>query len=254
MPPGSFALLVLLALLPLPVYGQRKKPAPPAGPKVVVAVPLGARPGATTRLTLRGLKLDAATEVRCQEPKASAKLLKKGGAPTPDPKEADRVGNTQAEVEVTLPPDCPARTVTVTVLTPAGESPPHALLVDRAPVVAEKEPNDGFRDAQPITPGQEVQGAISHNQDVDVYRFEGKAGQQVVAEILAARYGSALDSFLTLHDGEGHILASDDDSDGSADSRVELRLPRDGVYYLSVLDANDQGGPAHVYRLALRVK
>ncbi len=246
--------LLLLALLPLPLLAQGKKPAPAAGPKVVVAIPLGVKPGATTRLTLRGLKLDTATEVRCQEPKASAKLLKKGGARLPDPKEANRVGNSEAEVEVTLPPDCPARTVTVTVLTPAGESPPHALLVDRVPVVVEKEPNNGFRDAQPITPGQQVQGAIGQNQDVDVYRFEGNAGQQVVAEVLAARYGSALDSFLTLHDGNGRVLASNDDSDGSPDSRVELRLPRDGTYFLSVLDANDQGGPAHVYRLELRLR
>src|SRR5207248_10303875 len=109
-------------------------------------------------------------------------------------------------------------------------------------------------DAQPVTPGQEVQGAIGQKQDVDVYRFEGKAGQQLVAGVLAARYGSALDSFLTLHDGEGRTLASNDDSDGSPDSRVERRLPRDGTYYLSVIDANDQGGPAHVYRLALRLR
>jgi hypothetical protein len=246
--------LLPLAVLPLPLFGQRRGPAEAAGPKIVVAIPLGIKPGATTRLKLRGLKLDTATEVRCQEPKGSAKLLKKGSARVSDPKEANRVGNTEAEIEVTLPPDCPARTVTVTVLTPAGESPPHALLVDRVPVVAEKEPNNGFREAQPITPGQDVQGAISQNQDVDVYRFEGKAGQQIVAEVLAARYGSALDSFLTLYDGQGRTLASNDDSDGSPDSRVELRLPRDGSYYLSVIDANDQGGPAHVYRLALRVK
>jgi hypothetical protein len=119
-------------------------------------------------------------------------------------------------------------------------------------VIAEKEPNNGFREAQPLTPGQQVQGAISQKQDVDVYRFEGRAGQHVVAEVLAARYGSALDSFLTLYDGEGRVLASNDDSDGSPDSRLELRLPRDGTYYLSVLDANDEGGPAHVYRLSLR--
>ncbi|HZY86405.1 MAG TPA: PPC domain-containing protein [Gemmataceae bacterium] len=246
--------LLLLALLPLPLFGQPKMPATAGGPKIVVAIPLGVKPGATTRLTLRGLKLDAATEVRCQEPKASAKLLKKGGASVPNQQDVNRVGNTEAQVEVTLPPDYPARTVTVTVLTPAGESLPHALLVDRGPVVAEKEPNNGFREAQPLAAGQEVQGAISQNQDVDVYRFEGKAGQHVVAEVLAARYGSALDSFLTLYDGEGRILASNDDSGGGPDSRVELRLPRDGAYFLSVIDANDQGGPAHVYRLSLRLK
>jgi hypothetical protein len=244
--------LLLVALLPLPLFGQRKKPAPAAGPKIVVAIPLGLKPGAATRLTLRGLKLDAVTEVRCQGPKASAKLLKKGGVAVPSQQDVNRVGNTQAEVEITLPPDYPARTVTVTVLTAAGESPPHALLVDRGPVVAEKEPNNGFRVAQPLALGQEVQGTVSHNQDVDVYRFEGKAGQHVVAEVLAARYGSALDSLLTLYDGAGNALASNDDNDGSPDSRVESRLPRDGVYYLSVIDANDQGGPAHVYRLSLR--
>jgi hypothetical protein len=246
--------LLLVALLPLPLLGQRRRPAPAGGPKIVVAIPLGLKPGAATRLTLRGLKLDGATEVRCQEPKASAKLLKKGGAAVSNQQDVNRVGNTQAEVEITLPPDYPARTVTVTVLTAAGESPPHALRVDRGPVVAEKEPNNGFRVAQPLALGQEVQGAVSHNQDVDVYRFEGKAGQHVVAEVLAARYGSALDSLLTLYDGAGNALASNDDNDGSPDSRVESRLPRDGVYYLSVIDANDQGGPAHVYRLVLRVK
>jgi hypothetical protein len=47
---------------------------------------------------------------------------------------------------------------------------------------------------------------------------------------------------------------SNDDRDGSADSRVGLRLPRGGVYYLSVIDANGQGGPSHASRLALRVK
>ena len=36
------------------------------------------------------------------------------------------------------------------------------------------------------------------------------------------------------------------------DSRLEVTLPRDGPYYVSVIDAHDQGGPAHVYRLIVR--
>ena len=35
-----------------------------------------------------------------------------------------------------------------TVVTPAGESEPHKLLVDKTPTIAEKEPNNGFRQAQ----------------------------------------------------------------------------------------------------------
>ena len=41
---------VLLLLVLLPLLAQGKKPTPAAGPKVVVAIPLGVKPGATTRL------------------------------------------------------------------------------------------------------------------------------------------------------------------------------------------------------------
>ena len=112
----------------------------------------------------------------------------------------NQVGDTQVEAEVTLPPDYPNRTVTVSVLTAAGESVPHTLLVDRTAVVAEKEPNNGFRQAQPIQAPQEVRGGIDPSKDVDLFRLEGKARQQLTIEIFAARYGSALDSILTLYD------------------------------------------------------
>jgi pre-peptidase len=99
-----------------------------------------------------------------------------------------------------------------------------------------------------------VDGAIGRNQDVDVFRIDGKAGQRVVIEVLASRYGSALDSFLSLHDGDGKLLETSDDIEGSKDSRIELTLPKDGPYFASVIDANDTGGPAHVYRLVVKEK
>src|SRR5262249_40742924 len=133
------------------------------------------------------------------------------------------------------------------------ESPVHPLLVDRDPVASEKEPNNGFRQAQPVQLGQTVEGQIAAAQDVDVYRFEGKEGQRVAVEVLAARYGSALDSLLTVYDADGRALASNDALDTTtADSRVDLTLPKAGAYFVGVQDANDQGGPAHVYRLALQ--
>src|SRR5437763_1537538 len=60
--------------------GRQKKKDPPPGdkPRVVVAFPLGATVGVASKLSLRGLKLEAATEARCQEPKATIKLLGKG--------------------------------------------------------------------------------------------------------------------------------------------------------------------------------
>jgi hypothetical protein len=126
------------------------------------------------------------------------------------------------------------------------------VLIDRTPPLTEKEPNDGFKQAQPVKLGQTVEGGIDRGQDVDVFRFEAKAGDKVVVEVIAARLGSALDSFLTVCDGDGQILGTCDDVEGSTDSRLELTLKKAGIYYACVSDANDQGGPAHRYRLVVQ--
>jgi hypothetical protein len=236
-------------------HGDEKKPEKKDGPRVMVTLPLGLVPGTTSKVSIRGLKLGAATAVRFTDPKVTAKLLKTGPAPLAKDQQAAQFGDTQVEVEVTLPKDTAAAAGSFVVVTPDGETPPHSLLVETSiPVVPEKEPNNGFREAQPIQLPQVIEGGIQQPQDVDVFRFEGKAGQRVVLEVLAARHGSALDSVLTLYDAEGRELAANDDADGSADSRLEATLPRDGVYYVSLLDAHDQGSPVHVYRLVARVK
>jgi hypothetical protein len=211
---------------------------------------MGVIAGATTKITLRGQKLDKITAVRCRAPAATVKLIKTGTTG-----DVPRVGNTQAEIELTLPPDFTGATVNVIAINATGESKSHPLIVDKALPVVEKEPNNGFAQAQSISVGQTVAGAIDRGFDVDVYRFEGKAGQRIIAEVIAARFGSPLDSILTLYTGDGQTVAANDDLDGTTtDSRLETTLPRDGPYYLVVVDANDRGGPAHVYRLSLHAK
>jgi hypothetical protein len=248
-------LLVLIVLLPLcAVAAQDKKPPEKKDPPTIrLALPLGIPVGKATRIVLRGQKLDTATEVRFPDVKATVKIIGKGKAAVLAMQDAKLVGDTQVELEVTLPAETPEGTAAVVVVTPEGESAPHKLLVEKTiPVVAEKEPNNGFKQAQPIALPQTVDGVIAQAQDVDVYRFEGKAGQKIVIEVLAARYGSALDSILSLHDADGHLLGSNDDIAGSVDSRLEITLPKDGAYFASVIDAHDSGGPAHVYRLVVR--
>ncbi len=44
-----------------------------------------------------------------------------------------------------------------------------------------------------------------------------------------------------------------DDITGSADSRLDVTLPKSGTYFVGVIDANDQNGPTHVYRLSVRL-
>jgi hypothetical protein len=240
----------LLLSLFLP-YGAPPPASKPADrPVIVVARPLGLVAGASTKIVLRGRKLDKVKEVRCQASVAKTKLLTQGSA-----EDVPKVGNTRAEIEITLPADFPGTSVTVTLVNDSGESAPHRLIVDRQAVRTEKEPNNGFAQAQPIAIGDTVEGAIDKGFDVDVYRFEAKAGQRIVAEIFARRHGSPLDSFLTHYTGDGQTVASNDDLDATTtDSRLEATLLREGAYFLVVIDANDHGSPAHVYRLSLREK
>src|SRR5262245_26321915 len=74
-------LLCALLLAPLSVAVAQKKDKPKDQPKVILAQPFGVAPGKATKLTLRGLKLDNAKEVRAG--KGTIKLLKKGKVAVP---------------------------------------------------------------------------------------------------------------------------------------------------------------------------
>jgi hypothetical protein len=59
-------------------------------------------------------------------------------------------------------------------------------------------------------------------------------------ETVKARLGSPLDAA--------------DDAPGTTDPVLTVTLARDGVDYLALSDAQDQGGPSHVYRLLVRAE
>jgi hypothetical protein len=242
----------ILLLVPLALLAQEKKPAPNDAPKILLSNPLGVPVGKTTKVTLRGMKLDTTKELKLPA-KISGKILNKGGANVPNMQEPNIVGNTQVELEVTLANDFAGDALELSVVTNSGQSNGHRLLVDRTAVIAEKEPNDGFKQAQTVKLGEVIQGTIERPKDVDVFRVEVKAGQRIVFEIHAHRHGSALDSYLTLHDEEGRVLTTDDDAVGR-DSRIEHTFAKAGHAFLSVIDAHDQGGPAYPYRLLIKEK
>ncbi len=134
---------------------------------------------------------------------------------------------------------------------------PFAL--DLLPECPETEPNDRPEDAQPVTLPVIVNGRIDRPDDWDVFRFEGRAGSEIVAEVFARRLNSPLDSVLKLADATGRQLAFNDDHEDKgagltthhADSRISMKLPADGTYYLWLGDAQHQGGPEYGYRLHL---
>jgi len=129
--------------------------------------------------------------------------------------------------------------------------------VDNAPESNEIEPNGTIETAQPVTLSQVINGRIATPGDVDVFRFEGHAGFEFVAEVYARRLNSPLDSLLRLTDSSGRVLAWNDDNEdkGSglnthhADSYISFKLPKDGAYFLQISDAQGHGGEEYAYRL-----
>jgi len=131
--------------------------------------------------------------------------------------------------------------------------------VDTLPECLEKESNDSIQTAQSVTLPIIINGRIDKSGDWDVFRFDGHAGDQIVAEVYARRLDSPLDSVLKLTDAAGRQLAFNDDHEdkGSglnthhADSFILTTLPADGTYYLHIGDAQHQGGTEYAYRLRI---
>ena len=168
------------------------------------------------------------------------------------PEKADpkKLGDTQLEVELVVPEDFPAGDVPFFVSTPEGDTNTNQLrVIERGLLLDEKEPNAGFRKPNEIKIPQTIRGTIEAANDVDVFRFTGRAGQKVRIESLSVRYGSTLDPLVTLHDARGHTLATSDDMGGKLDAALTHTLAQDGVYFLSIMDAHDRGGPTYGYAL-----
>ena len=243
--------LVLVFALAAPAVGQPKKEPKTDAPHVLYAVPLVAVPGQKANFTLRGRKLDAVTEVKSADPMATAKLVGKGKKATvPNNYPAERLGDTEAEVEIDVPTDFTADAVELTAVGPGGPA-TYRLMVARGSV-PEREPNDGFAKPQEVTRTAAIDGAIGREKDVDVFRFVGKAGEAVRVEVRAGALGSPADLFVVLYDANRQVVQSADDTpDGTADPAFTATLPRDGAYFVSVIDAHDLGGPQFGYRLRI---
>lgn len=247
------SLLVLFTTAAL-LYSQDKKPPEKKdAPKVLYAVPLVAKPGEKQKLVLRGKNLAAVKEVTVSGADgAKAKVLGAKAANVSANYPVDRIGDTQVEIELELPKGAKPGAVKLVAVGPGGDSNAYALLVrDDLPAVPEKEDNGGFENAQAVAIPCAIEGAIQGERDVDVFKFDGKKGEKLKLEVQAARFGSPLDAFLTVHDADRKLIGSADDSDGSTDPFIVLTLPKDGIYYISVIDAHDLGGPNFGYRLTI---
>jgi len=192
-------------------------------PFITSIFPLGGRAGEKTTVALKGWNLPA------------AKLA------------MDGTGKPPGEFLLTAPRD-------------GLRSNQMAFALDTEPECAEVEPNDDSAHAQKLVLPVIVNGRIDKAGDRDIFYFEGRADQPVIIEVFARRLNSPLDSILQVTDAQGKQIAANDDYEDKgygltthhADSRLSLRLPTDGTYYIHLGDTQHQGGPEFGYRLHVR--
>src|SRR5207245_1944018 len=108
--------------------------------------------------------------------------------------------------DVTFPAQTPAGVYQLHLKTAAGRSGPVSFTVDPFPAVQEKEPNDSPSTGQKITLPATMVGALGRTGDVDFYRFEAKAGQELGVQILTSAIGSKVEPVLELADAAGRPL------------------------------------------------
>lgn len=143
---------------------------------------------------------------------------------------------------------------------------PIAYSIDTLPEIVETGSNNSLKDARQITLPMIVNGRVDEPGDVDVFKFEGCAGDRIVAEVYGRRLNSPIDSLLRLTDPNGIIIEWNDDNinkEGNlhtdivglathhADSYIMTALPRDGTYYVHLADSQNQGGQEYAYRLRI---
>ncbi|HYM13847.1 MAG TPA: PPC domain-containing protein [Bryobacterales bacterium] len=134
------------------------------------------------------------------------------------------------------------------LLTPLGTSNIAGFDINNLPLDFEAEPNNTLAQAQEIHFPVTVNAAINAPDDVDLYKFQAKAGQQVSFLVTARRINSSLDAVLRLLDWEGRRLAHYEDL-SAPDAQLTYKIPSDGEYFLEVRDLNNGGGKRFFYRL-----
>jgi hypothetical protein len=96
-----------------------------------------------------------------------------------------------------------------------------------------------------------INGRIFPREDIDVWAFEAKQGENFNCEVMAARLGSSVDSRLEIYGPDGIRIAENTDTFGT-DSFVSFVAPKNGTYTARIHDVSFGGLQHYIYRLTIR--
>ncbi len=216
---GLSALCVLLATAAagaeLHPSGNRTTP-----PTLNSVAPQGIARGTTVEMTVEGLNLARASAIYFSRPGVTGRILRVKELPDlPDirlgsngtPSTVD-VGplppRNQVTVEVEVAPDAEIGSVSFRLLTPLGTSPEGRFLIEpyygEAP---DREPNDTPDQAFEVFLPAILTGAISRPGDVDYFKIQARAGQEISFYNGAMLIGSQLQPVVTILDAGLNVVA-----------------------------------------------
>jgi len=225
-------------------------------PMIVSVYPVGCQRGKTTDIRVEGQFNFAGAYGTLFESKGITAAIV-------PPDAALKPGQPQNAVtlKVTVGADAPLGPQEFRVATPRGMSTTGMLVIGDDPEVLEKEGNNTLAEANPIELPSVVEGRIQSNEDVDYFKFQANAGDEVVFSCVSSRLqdkihdlspgggGAHSDPILTLVDETGRELAIADDYYGP-DPLLAHHFEKAGTYQIQVRDVRYQGMAGWTYRLA----
>ncbi len=218
--------------------------------------PAGSQPGKSLDVTILGVDLDDVDQLIFSHPGINA--TRKMAEPTPFDEGPQPVPNTFV---VTVNGDVPPADYDVRCKGRFGISNRRIFSINPLPAVLETEPNGGhevppWKDVEGVRTNEAneisvpgiADGQLVQGPDVDWYRFQGKAGQQLQVATVCRRLDSRMDPVITVLQENGNVLAESQPAD-NGEVVADVRLPGDGTFYIKVHDAVFAQGPGYVYRL-----
>ncbi len=152
-------------------------------------------------------------------------------------------------VKIDVAPDAPLGDSLWRVSTSQGVTAGRPFVIGELPEALEDE-MDGRPIPQQVQLPVTVNGRIFPREDVDIWTFAAKAGERITCEVRAARIASPLDACVQVRGPSGERLAENDDH-FEKDAWLRFTAPTDGLYQVSIWDAEYRGLQDFVYRLTI---
>jgi hypothetical protein len=231
-------------------------------PTLDTVTPSGIARGTTVELTVEGLNLARASAIYFSDPAVTGHILRVKELPdladvrlgsngTPSSIDLGPLPpRNQVTVEVEVSPDAEIGPVRFRLLTPLGTSPEGRFLVEpyygEAP---DREPNDTPEQAFEAFLPAIFTGAISKPGDVDYYKIQVKAGEELSFYNGAMLIGSSLQPVVAILDADLNVIREFGTQGGTEQVMFAHRFAAAGSYYVRVADYQHSGRASHTYRI-----